>query len=172
GVIDIDLFDTDEATIADFKSSKQVICYFSAGSREDWRPDAADFKDVGKGLEGWEGENWVDIKSENVRNVMRKRIKMAADKGCTAVDPDNVDGFVSQDGFGYDESAYVDYIKFLANEAKSHNLAIGLKNAVSIIPDVIDFVQFAVNEQCHEYEECAEYKPFTDANKAVFNIEY
>lgn len=77
-----------------------------------------------------------------------------------------------QDGFGYDKSAYVDYIKFMAQEAKNHNLAIGLKNAIDIIPDVVDVMQFAVNEQCHEYNECGSYKPFTDQNKAVFNIEY
>lgn len=94
--IDIDLFDTDQPTIADLKTNKLVICYFSAGSREDWRPDASDFKDgdTGKGLDGWAGENWLNVKSENVRNIMKTRIKMAADKGCTAVDPDNVDGFV------------------------------------------------------------------------------
>ena len=94
--IDIDLFDTDQATIEELKANKQVICYFSAGSREDWRPDASDFKDgdTGQELDGWPGENWVNVKSENVRNIMKNRIQMAADKGCTAIDPDNVDGFV------------------------------------------------------------------------------
>ena len=47
-----------------------------------------------------------------------------------------------------------------------------MKNAVDLIPEVVGSVDFAVNEQCHEYEECARYKPFTDQNKAVFNIEY
>jgi hypothetical protein len=52
-----------------------------------------------------------------------------------------------QDGFGYDKSAYVDYVKFMAQEAKSNGLAIGLKNAVDLIPEVVDVMQFAVNEQ-------------------------
>jgi len=174
-VIDIDLFDTDKQTIADLKTTKQVICYFSAGSKEGWRPDAGDFKegDTGKGVDGWPDELWINPKSDNVRNIMKKRIQIAADKGCTAVDPDNVDGFGNgQDGFGYDKSVYIDYVKFMAQEAKSHNLAIGLKNALDIIPDVVDVMQFTVNEQCHEYNECGLYKPFTDQNKAVFNIEY
>lgn len=97
-VIDIDLFDTDKASIQDMKASKQVICYFSAGSKEGWRPDVGDFKDgdTGKGLDGWPDEVWVNVKSQNVRNIMSKRIKLAADSGCTAIDPDNVDGFVSK----------------------------------------------------------------------------
>lgn len=97
-VIDIDMFDNDASTISALKEQKkQVICYFSAGSREDWRDDASRFtaSDYGQGLEGWEGENWVNVKSTNVRNIMKDRIALAASKGCTAVDPDNVDGFVS-----------------------------------------------------------------------------
>ncbi|KAF2867967.1 glycoside hydrolase superfamily, partial [Massariosphaeria phaeospora] len=173
-VIDIDLFDTSKETISDLKASKKVICYFSAGSQEGWRSDSDEFKngDVGNALDGWPDEKWVDVKSDNVRNIMKKRIKMAAENGCTAIDPDNVDGFVSQDGFGYDKSAYVDYLRFLAQEAQTNNLAIGLKNAVDLIPEVVNFMQFAINEQCHEFRECDQYKPFTAANKAVFNIEY
>jgi hypothetical protein len=61
----------------------------------------------------------------------------------------------------------------MAKVARENKLAIGLKNAVDMIPDVVGSVDFAVNEQCHEYRgECAKYKPFTDQNKAVFNIEY
>ena len=97
-VIDIDLFDNDDTTISALKEQgKQVICYFSAGSREDWRDDSSRFtaSDYGQGLDGWKGENWVNVKSTNVRNIMKDRIALAAKKGCAAVDPDNVDGFVS-----------------------------------------------------------------------------
>jgi hypothetical protein len=42
---DIDLFDTDKATIDHLKSrGKKIICYFSAGTSEDWRPDFEGFK--------------------------------------------------------------------------------------------------------------------------------
>jgi hypothetical protein len=77
-----------------------------------------------------------------------------------------------QDGYTYDQSAYADYVKFLAGVARENNLAIGLKNAQAIIPDVIDVIQFAVNEQCHENSECEDYKPLTSKDLAVFNIEY
>lgn len=51
-------------------------------------------------------------------------------------------------------------------------MAIGLKNAGDIIPNVLDFVQFSVNEQCAEYSECAKFAPFIQAGKPVFHIEY
>ncbi|KAF2279140.1 uncharacterized protein EI97DRAFT_343364, partial [Westerdykella ornata] len=179
-VIDIDLFDTSKETIADLKTSKKVICYFSAGTREGWREDAGKFQDAdtGSAVSGgpngdWPDELWLDVTSPNVRNIMKSRIEMAAQAGCDAVDPDNVDGFDNDTGFNHPKSKYVEYIKFMAQVSKDNNLAIGLKNAVDMIPEVVNSVDFAVNEQCHEYPgECAKYKPFTDQNKAVFNIEY
>jgi hypothetical protein len=96
-IFDIDLFDTPSETIAQLHAlGKKVLCYFSAGSYEDWRADAKDFKpeDLGKGLDGWEGEKWVKVGSANVREIMKKRIELAKTKGCDGIDPDNVDGYV------------------------------------------------------------------------------
>jgi len=64
---DIDLFEAPIETIDALKAAgRAVICYFSAGSREDWRPDADAFpaEDIGSALVGWEGENWVDVTSQ------------------------------------------------------------------------------------------------------------
>ncbi|KAF2821213.1 hypothetical protein CC86DRAFT_470949 [Ophiobolus disseminans] len=179
-VIDIDLLDLTEAgdttTIKELAKTKQVICYFSAGSRENWRKDAKDFgsSDFGKPLgKEWPGENWVNVKSETARVIMKKRIEAAAKAGCSAIDPDNVDGFDgNQDGYGYPRSAYADYVKYMADVARNNNLAIGLKNSLDMILDVLSDIQFAVNEECHEQEECDRYAPVTKAGLAVFNIEY
>jgi hypothetical protein len=51
-------------------------------------------------------------------------------------------------------------------------MATGLKNAGAIIPDVLDVVQFSVNEQCAQYKECGTFRAFIDAGKPVFHIEY
>jgi hypothetical protein len=96
---DVDLFHTPEKVIRELKSrGKHVICYFSAGGTETWRPDNNDFKpeDIGKDMRGWKGENWLDIRSSAVWTVMEKRIKMAADKGCSGIDPDNLGMFCLQ----------------------------------------------------------------------------
>ena len=97
-VFDIDLFDTPVETIARLHAlGKKVVCYFSAGSYEPGRPDSGDFQegDMGKGLDGWPGERWLRLGSENVRGIMVGRVRLAHEKGCDGVDPDNVDGFVS-----------------------------------------------------------------------------
>ena len=50
-------------------AGRKVICYFSAGSYEPYRPDAADFAaaDLGNELVGWPGERWLDTRSNGVR---------------------------------------------------------------------------------------------------------
>jgi hypothetical protein len=96
-IYDIDLFLTPQATIDTLhKLGKKVICYFSAGSYEPDRPDSGQFqnKDMGKGLDGWPGERWLNLKSQNVRNIMTSRLQLAAQKKCDGVDPDNTDAYV------------------------------------------------------------------------------
>lgn len=105
-VWDIDLFTNtdngkDGSAIAYLKNlphKPKVICYFSAGSYEVGRPDwPANFDDdlYGKQLIGWPGEYWLDINNTAVQDVMFNRIRLAAKMGCDAVDPDNLDGYVS-----------------------------------------------------------------------------
>ncbi|RMZ02221.1 hypothetical protein D0860_07308 [Hortaea werneckii] len=174
-IFDIDLFTNDESTIEKLHQlGKKVICYFSAGSYESYRPDSSEFQpsDLGKELDGWPGERWLDIGSSNVRRIMAARIALAASKGCDAIDPDNVDGYSNENGLGLSEEDSIDFLQFLSNEARSYTLAIGLKNAGSIIPDVLDIMSFSVNEQCVQYSECETFAPFVQAGKPVFHIEY
>lgn len=97
-IYDIDLFDTPRETIDTLhRLGKKVICYFSGGSYEPGRPDSGEFEeaDLGKELDGWPGEKWLKLSSENVRRIMKGRVELASEKGCDGVDPDNVDGYVS-----------------------------------------------------------------------------
>ncbi|KAH7149716.1 glycoside hydrolase superfamily [Dactylonectria estremocensis] len=172
---DLDMYDNDETVFtALIEDGKHVICYFSAGSYEDWRDDADDFAkaDLGDDLDGWEGEKWLNISSPAVREIMKTRIKYAADKGCHAIDPDNVDGYQNENGLNLTEADTISYVKFLSEEAAQYNMSTGLKNAGGIISDVLDYVHFSVNEQCIEYSECETFAAFIDADKPVFNIEY
>jgi hypothetical protein len=174
-VYDIDLFTNPISTIDDLHSQdRKVICYFSAGSFEDFRPDASEFNktDYGKELNGWPGEYWLNTSSPNVRRIMQTRLDMAVTKGCNGVDPDNVDGYSNDNGIGLTQAGAVDYMLWLADEAHSRGLAVGLKNANGIINETLSQMQWQVNEQCEEFQECLTFRPFTDAGKPVFHIEY
>lgn len=177
-----DLFDTPVATIAALKAAgKKVVCYFSAGTSETWRPDFSSFKasDLGAELASWAGEQWLLTTSTNVRSIMKARLALAAQKGCDAVDADNVDvydyvtaGTAGSLLSGLTTTTSIDYLTFLANEAHNLGMAIGLKNAGGVLEAVQPLFQFSVSESCVTYSECAIYKPFLNAGKPAFAIQY
>lgn len=174
-IYDIDLFDNSATQIAQLKQQgRKVVCYFSAGSSENWRPDFANFlpADMGRPLPGWLGENWLDTRSANVRNIMLARLDKAVSKGCDGVDPDNVNGYSNSTGFTLTAQDQLDYNRFLATQAHSRGLAIGLKNDTAQLAQLVGSFEFAVNEQCHEFSACAAYLAFTSVGKPVLNVEY
>jgi hypothetical protein len=171
----IDGYDTPASTVAALRASgRHAICYISAGSWEDWRPDAADFPTSVLGRSnGWPGERWLDIRQlEALKPILSKRMRMCRDKGFEAVDPDNVDGYTNVTGFPLTAAHQLAFNRWLATEAHSLGLSIGLKNDLDQVAELVDFFDFAVNEQCFEYDECALLEPFVKAGKAVLHIEY
>ncbi len=173
-IYDIDLFDTPKETINKLKKeSKTVVCYFDAGTYESWRSDADEFNDsaIGKKLEDWD-ERWLDIRDESVKKVMLERLDLAKSKGCQAVEPDNIDGYTNDTGFDLSYEDQLHYNIFLSKEAKKRGLKIALKNDIDQIVDLGGYFDFAINEQCHKYNECDKLMPFIYQGKAVLNAEY
>src|SRR5688500_8762935 len=78
----------------------------------------------------------------------------------------------NDNGLDLTQDDAVDFVKFLSETAAAYNMSTGLKNAGDIIPDVLHFVHFSVNEQCIEYSECETLAAFIEDGKPVFNIEY
>ncbi len=174
-VYDVDLVDVPQATITRLHAEgRRVVCYFSAGSAENFRPDYASFlpADMGSPLDGWPGERWLDIRSDNVRGIMRRRLDLAVTKSCDGVEPDNVDGYANSNGLRLTAADQLDYNRFLAAEAHRRGLAVALKNDLDQVAALVGDFDFAVNEQCHEFAECGDLRPFIAAGKPVFNAEY
>jgi endo-alpha-1,4-polygalactosaminidase (GH114 family) len=174
-MFDLDLFDTPIATITTLHDAGRiVVCYFSAGSHEDWRPDAAEFpaEAIGDPLDGWPGERWLDIRDPSVRMSMQARLDLAVEHGCDGVEPDNVDGWTNATGFPLTAADQLDYNRFLAAEAHARGLSVGLKNDLEQIPELVDDFDWALDEECVSYDECDLLAPFLTAGKAVFHVEY
>jgi hypothetical protein len=172
----LDLFEIEPEAIAGLhERGLFVMCYFSAGSHEDWRPDADQFsaRTLGRELDGWPGERWLDIRLlDELLPVMEARLDLAVEKGCDGVDPDNVDGFSNSTGFPLEYDDQLAYNILLARSAHARGLSIGLKNDLTQIPDLLPWFDWAVNEQCFVFDECDQLLPFIDAGKPVFHIEY
>ncbi len=62
--------------------------------------------------------------------------------------------------------------RFLAAAAHARGLSIGLKNDLDQVATLEGDFDWALNEQCFQYDECGKLRPFVDAGKAVFVAEY
>ncbi|KAJ3041515.1 hypothetical protein HDV00_009311 [Rhizophlyctis rosea] len=173
-VYDFDLFNVSAEVFKSIaKAGGYPICYFSAGTAENFRPDYALLKPfTGNTLPDFPDEAYLDIRRKEVRKVMIARIDLAKEKGCVAVDPDNVDEYQNDNGLNITAADQLDYNRFLANEADKRGLACGLKNDPDQVPELVNSHDFVIAEQCLEFDECAAYTPFIQHDKAVFAIEY
>lgn len=172
---DVDLFEVPVATIDELhRAGRTVICYFSAGTVEDWRPDAADFPDasIGRGMEGWDGEYWLDVRLPAVLAIHEARLDLAVERGCDGVEPDNVVGYDDDTGFDLDRDDQLIFDRALADAAHDRGLFVALKNGPDLVADLVDSFDLAVTEQCHEYGECEAFLPFVEQGKPVLDAEY
>lgn len=174
---DIDLFDTSKAYIQTMKEKgHRIICYFSVGTWEKWRDDASDFPSdvVGKSMPGWAGEKYVDVsKTAELMKIMNARFDLAVKKGCDAVDLDNMDTYTHKNtGFSMNKADQLRYNIELAKSAHQRGLAVGLKNAVELVADLVDHFDFTINEECFDYQECHMLRPFVAQGKPVLGVQY
>ena len=174
--------------IAELKNKGyRVICYFSAGTYEDFRPDSDELLKNnkigligGSSLPDFPDEAWLAIGNNQaldtvIKPVMQARLDLAESAGCDAVEPDNADGYANGETQGQISRAQqLSYNRWLASEAHARGLSVGLKNATDLVSTLEDEFDFAVNEQCYAYgAECEVYEAtFLAADKPVFNQEY
>ena len=175
-MFDLDLFDAPEDVVASLHAAGHpVVCYANAGVFESWRPDAAMFPAAVKGNAdpGWQGEQWLDIRQWSVlKPILEGRMDLCRSKGFDGIELDNVDGYSNDTGFPLTAANQLTFNRALAASAHARGLSVGLKNDLEQAADLVGQFDWALNEQCFEYGECAALKPFVDARKAVFNVEY
>jgi hypothetical protein len=180
--------DGQEATAADVAAihaaGAKAVCYVDVGSLEQGRPDYADFPAsvVGPAVQGWPGESWLLVTAANqsvILPLMKARFEnWCLAKGFDAIEADNLDGWTNISNVTETDNLAYD----LAIGAMAHALplSIGLKNVMTDLdpsqyPSFLAAFDWALNEQCYEYQECGTYTAagsFIPAGKAVFDVEY
>ncbi len=175
-VFDLDGFDTPRSLVASLHDDgRRTVCYVNAGAWESWRSDAGRYPASVKGrqLDGWPGERWLDIRRLDVlKSIIRERVAMCAAKGFDAVEFDNVDGYANRTGFPLEAADQLRYNRWLARAAHDAGLGVGLKNTLGLAQELEPHFDFALLEQCFQFQECALADPFVRAGKPVIDIEY
>lgn len=176
-VFALDLFETPQSSIDELHAAgKKVICYVSTGSWEEYRPDAGDFPAdaIGSDYEGWPGEKWLDIRHyEKFSGIMQARFDLAKSKGCDGIDADNMQNFQEENtGFEFSAEDQLAYNIWLSEQAHQRGLSIGLKNDPEQAQELVGYFDWSLIEDCAVYDWCELLQPFTQAGKAVFQVEY
>jgi endo-alpha-1,4-polygalactosaminidase (GH114 family) len=175
-MFDIDLFDNPAGVVGSLHArGRRVICYMSAGSIEPGRPDTGEFPAaiIGQPLDGWPDEHWLDIRRlDLLGSILKRRLDLCKAKGFDGVEPDNLDGYANRTGFPLTEADQLRFNRFIAKAAHARGLSIGLKNDLEQADTLEPDFDWALSEQCFQYDECELLAPFTRAGKAVFVAEY
>jgi len=176
GVYEVDGFDTGRRVVHRLHAAgRRVICYLDVGSWENYRPDAKRFPASvkGKRYEGYPDERWLDIRRiDLLAPLLRHRFDICRRKGFDAVEPDNLAGYTNDTGFPLTAADQLRFNRWVARQVHRRGMSVALKNDGEQSSQLVGAFDFAVVEQCFQYDECGMYRPFVSAGKAVFEAEY
>jgi hypothetical protein len=184
-VYDIDGASSTAADVAAIHAAGAIaVCYVDVGSLEQGRPDYSEFPAsvIGPAVVGWPGESWLLVTAANqgtILPLMKARfVNWCQAKGFDGIEPDNLDAWTNISNVT--ETDNVAYDLAIGALAHALPLSIGLKNVMTDLdpsqyPSFLSTFDWALNEQCYEYQECGTYTAagsFIPAGKAVWDVEY
>jgi hypothetical protein len=174
-----------------------VICYVDTGAFEHYRPDARRFPGYRRRLAdipnrpgkptkgsvigwdtGWNGERWLDIRRSSRKRfaeLIWARLDLAKRLGCDGVEPDQNNPVGNDPGFPIPLSDQHSWYREVAAQAHARGLSVGMKNGhdqPGSAAALVDAFDWALPEECVQFDECAELDPFIEAGKAVFAVDY
>ena len=175
-VYEVDGFDTPARTVRRLHAQgRRAICYLDVGSWESYRPDRDEFPKsvIGNRYEGFPDERWLDIRRiGKLARPLRGRFELCRRKGFDAVEPDNLNGFTNPTGFPLTAADQLRFNRWVARQVHRRGMSVALKNDPEQAAELVGRFDFAVVEQCFQYDECGRFSPFVAAGKAVFEAEY
>ncbi len=166
---------TSEAALGELRAAgRKIACYLSAGSYEPWRSDADEFpaEVVGNSLPDYPREQWLDITSAVVRELIAARLDHLAAERCDAAVPTNLSAYEEDSGFAIDRALEVDYIRWLGQEVHARGMSVGLVTSEELSAELEPEFDWAYSQDCLTDTGCAGLQPFLDASKAVFIAEF
>jgi hypothetical protein len=174
---DLDGFATSAATVATIHADHHfALCYLNAGAWESFRPDAATYPSaiLGKAYAGYPDERWTDIRDQAaLQPILLARLRTQCKaKGFDGVEWDNVEAYNQATGFAITADDQLRFNRWLAQATHDVGLRVALKNDRDQVTLLAPAFDYAVDEECQQYDECARLQPFVTAHKAVFDVEY
>lgn len=156
----------------------RAVCYLETGGWEDYRPDAGRYPAsvLGNSIDGYPDERYVDIRQWSVLGpILRARLQQCKSEGFDGVETDIDDSYTDNTGFPLTLAEEVTFDTQVASVIHALGMAWFLKNGINddaFIADMAPLADGTVNEQCWQYDECDQLRPFVLAGKPILNAEY
>jgi hypothetical protein len=170
----VDMFDARARDITELHAAgRLVIGYVSVGSLEAWREDADSFpaSAIGMPLSGYPNEHWLDHRDPKVRAAMTARFELARSKGFDGIFASTLGAYARGSGLGLTRQDELDYVEYIATQARSHGLSPGLPGDFALATEVAAHYDWALSLGCLARGRCQELTVFKTMNKAVFDLE-
>jgi hypothetical protein len=174
---------------------RHAICYLSAGTIETFRPDYQEFVDFDAGCGGclignpfsarFPDEFWANLNDDQgqrsfMLQMLEARVQQCKAAGFDGVELDNVETYAQETavtGWSIGAATQLAYNQALANMIHGYGLTVALKNNLGQLAELMPYFDYAINEQCFQFEECDNnpapgYPAWIAAGKAVFTVEY
>ncbi|CAN5217074.1 hypothetical protein BH11MYX1_BH11MYX1_28550 [soil metagenome] len=192
-LMDIDMFAATPELVARLHAKQiTVICYIESGDYATSRPDAGDFAPsiVTTPLPGFPDEYFIDIRAldapagptgRTLRQIMAARFDVAHAKNCDGIEPDLDDLQNYATGYSISMADQLAYNAFLIGMAHDRGMSLGLKNGIGDAPattqefvdrSIANGTDWAINEECNQFDECGAYAAFITTGRAVLQVEY
>jgi hypothetical protein len=155
-------------------AGRTVACYVSAGTFEPWRDDADQFpaRVIGRPLDDYPNERWLDVRDASVRSLMSARLEKAARQGCDSLQASSLEGYLADSGFELTLADDLDYARFLSAESHQRGLSLGLSASGELVALAEPSCDWGLAEECLLDADCDAWSAFRAAAKPVFMVEF
>lgn len=170
----VDLFEVRAEVIARLHAQNKIaVAYLSAGTLESYRDDADDFpaEAVGRPLESYPNESWLDVRSQAVRERMAARLDMARSKGFDGIVPTSLNAYLQDSGFPLSADDQSDYAVWLSAEIRARGMHVAMSGDFTRIATLAPHYDWAVDFGCVARANCNLLAPFAKAGKPVLDVE-
>jgi hypothetical protein len=170
----VDLFNVPQSVIDRLHAQgKLAFAYLSAGTFEPFRDDADNFPEdaIGRALEAYPDESWLDVRHAAVRELMAARLDLARQKEFDGVVPTSLVAYLADSGFNLSAEDQTQYTVWLSQQVRQRGLRVGMSGDFGRVSELSEHFDFGVHFGCVARGDCAVLSPFMAAGKPVLDVE-